>query len=52
MGEDVLELARRLVKVDRTYVPDLKNKDIYERNYNVFKNLYKSNAANYKQLNS
>ncbi|MBQ7604291.1 MAG: carbohydrate kinase, partial [Clostridia bacterium] len=52
MGEDVLELARRLVKVDRTYVPDLKNKDIYERNYKVFKNLYKSNAANYKQLNS
>ena len=51
-GEDVLELARRLVKADRAYVPNPKNKEIYERNYKVFKNLYKSNSANYKQLNS
>ena len=51
-GEDVLELARRLVKPDRTYVPNPENKEIYERNFKVFKNLYKSNAANYRQLNS
>ena len=51
-GEDVLELARRLVKANRTYVPDPNNKEVYERNYKVFKNLYKSNASNYKQLNS
>ena len=51
-GEDVLELARRLVKPNRTYAPDAKNKEVYARNYRVFKNLYKSNAANYKQLNS
>lgn len=51
-GEDVLELSRRLVKANRAYIPNLKNKGVYERNYTVFKKLYKSNAANYKQLNS
>ena len=50
-GEDVLELARRLVKPNRTYVPDPKNKEVYERNYSVFKNLYKSNASNFQALN-
>ncbi len=51
-GEDVLELSRRLVKANRTYVPNPENKEAYERNFRVFKNLYKSNAANYKLLNS
>ena len=51
-GEDVLELSRRLVKANHTYTPDPDNKEVYERNFKVFKNLYKSNAANFKQLNS
>jgi xylulokinase len=51
-GEDVLELSRRLVKANRTYVPNPENKEAYERNFRVFKNLYKSNTANYKLLNS
>ena len=51
-GVDALELSRRLIKTNCAYIPDPKNKDVYERNYRVFKNLYKSNAANYKQLNS
>ncbi len=51
-GEDVFELSRRLVKANRAYVPNSENKDVYERNYTVFKKLYKSNAAYYKQLNS
>ena len=51
-GEDVLELSRRLVKANRAYVPNPENKEAYERNFRVFKNLYKSNAANYKLLNS
>ena len=51
-GEDVLELSRRLVKVNCAYVPNPENKEAYERNFRVFKNLYKSNAANYKLLNS
>ena len=34
------------------FVPNPENKEAYERNFRVFKNLYKSNAANYKLLNS
>ena len=51
-GEDVLELSRRLIKANCAYVPNPENKEAYERNFRVFKNLYKSNAANYKLLNS
>ena len=50
-GEDVLELSRRLVKPNRAYVPDVNNKEVYERGYRVFKNLYRSNASNFKSLN-
>ena len=50
-GEDVLALSRRLVKADHVYVPDPENREVYERNYKVFKNLYKSNASNYKAIN-
>lgn len=51
-GEDVLELSHRLVKANRTYVPDSGNKEVYDRNFKVFKNLYKSNALNFKGLNA
>ena len=50
-GEDVLTLSRRLVKANHVYVPNPENKGIYERGYKVFKNLYKSNASNYKKIN-
>ena len=50
-GEDVLELSRRLVKPNHTYKPNPDNKEVYERGYKVFKNLYKSNASNFKTLN-
>lgn len=50
-GEDVKDISRRLVKANHTYLPDPGNKEIYERNYKVFKNLYKSNAVNFKKLN-
>ena len=43
-GADVHELSRRFVKVNHTYTPDRGNKKVYERNYKVFKKLYKSNA--------
>ncbi len=49
---DLHELSRRFVKVERTYVPDRGNKKAYERNYKVFKKLYKSNAAHFRALNS
>ena len=49
-GTDVLELARQLVKVTHTYVPNPANKAVYDRNYKVFKNLYRSNASNFKEM--
>lgn len=49
---DVLDLARRLVKVSHTYRPNPANKDVYERNYRVFRKLYKANAASFHVLNS
>ena len=39
------------MKVDHTYIPNRKNKKVYERNYKVFKKLYKSNAAHFKASN-
>ena len=51
-GEDVLELAQRLVRANRTYVPNLENKAVYDLNYNVFKELYKSTAQHFRTLNA
>ena len=49
---DVLELSQQLIQPNRSYHPDLANKEVYERNYRVFKKLYKSNAAGFKDLNT
>ena len=49
-GADVLELAKKLVKVTHTYDPDPRNKEVYERNYKVFKKLYKTNASNFRKM--
>jgi len=51
-GTDVLELSRQLVKAEGTYIPDPKNREVYERNYQVFKKLYQANAPLFKRLNS
>ena len=51
-GVDVLELSRQLVKADCVYVPDPANKEVYARNYDVFKGLYKANARSFKKLNA
>jgi xylulokinase len=51
-GVDVLELSHRLVKANRAYAPAPRNKEIYERNYSVFKKLYKDNASNFRALNA
>ncbi|MBE5957233.1 MAG: hypothetical protein E7254_00010 [Lachnospiraceae bacterium] len=49
---DVLELAKELVKVGNVYTPNPENKEVYERNYRVFKKLYKANAVYFRELNS
>ncbi len=50
-GTDVLALARKLVKVEQTYVPNHANREVYECSYEVFKKLYKCNAENFRALN-
>ena len=51
-GVDVLELSRRLVKANHTYAPNPDHKEIYDRNYKVFKKLYKANASSFKEINT
>ncbi len=50
-GEDVFELSRRLVKSNHVYIPNPENRGVYDRNFKVFKRLYKSNAKNFRDLN-
>ena len=52
MGADVLELSQRLVKANHTYLPDPGKKEIYERNYQVFKRLYRDTASGFRALNA
>ena len=49
---DMLELSKQLVKVNHTYVPNAENKEIYDKNYNVFKQLYKTNKTSYHRINN
>lgn len=46
-----LDMAGRMIRADHEYIPDPANREVYDRNYRVFKQLYKSNAANFKILN-
>ena len=49
---DMLELSKQLVKADHTYVPNVENKEAYDKNYKVFKKLYKTNKSNFHKMNS
>lgn len=50
-GMDVAELSRKLIRPNHCYRPNPENREIYDRNYRVFKRLYKNNAANFKAIN-
>ena len=39
------------ILVEKTFTPNLENKAIYDKNFEVFKQLYKSNKKNYALLN-
>ena len=49
---DVLAFSRELVKPNRCYLPNPENRAVYERNYRVFKRLYRANAASFRALNT
>ncbi len=43
--------AKKLIPVVKTYHPNTSNKAIYDKQFAVFKNLYKSNKGNFAALN-
>jgi xylulokinase len=51
-GDDVLKLAKQLIKPNHSYRPNPKNMEVYEQSFEVFKKLYKSNTESFKILNS
>ena len=46
-----LEEAKNLVEVTERYLPNMENKAFYDRNFEVFKSLYKNNKKSFKVLN-
>ncbi len=46
-----LEKVKDFIPVIGTYLPKTENKEVYDRQYNVFKKLYASNKANFAALN-
>ncbi len=43
--------AKKLIPAKKTFTPDMKNKSVYDKNFDVFKKLYKSNKENFAELN-
>lgn len=43
--------AGKLIKSNKTFKPDLSQKAAYDKNYEVYKQLYKTNKENFKLLN-
>ncbi|WP_320130671.1 FGGY-family carbohydrate kinase [uncultured Sphaerochaeta sp.] len=46
-----VQMASRMVPVTGTYYPNSDNKAIYDRNFHVFKQLYKANKKNFALMN-
>lgn len=43
--------AKSLIPAVKTYTPNKENKEVYDKQYKVFKNLYKANKENFAALN-
>ena len=48
---DSVSNAKKLIPAKKTFKPNLKNKEVYDRNYEVYKTLYKNNKEAFKALN-
>ena len=48
---DSIEAAKDMVKVKAVYEPREENRALYDRNYTIFKRLYKTNRKNYCMVN-
>ena len=47
-----VEEAKKMIPVSKTFEPDMETKKVYDRYYEVYKNLYASNKKNFALLNS
>ncbi len=47
-----LDVIGKYINVTASYVPNVSRRDLYDRNYSVFKRLYASNKTNFKMLAS
>lgn len=48
---DSIDEAKKLIPAKKTFKPNPADKAVYDRNFEVFKNLYKSNKKNFATLN-
>lgn len=48
---DDISDAKKLIPAKKTFNPNPKDKAVYDRNFEVFKNLYKANKKNFAALN-
>ena len=46
-----MEDVKKLISIKKTYHPNLAHKDVYDKNFKLFQNLYKSNKENFAILN-
>lgn len=46
-----LDCVKELVKAEKVFAPDLRYKELYDRNFIVFKKLYQTNKENFRILN-
>lgn len=46
-----MEDVKKLISIKKTYHPNLAHKNVYDKNFKVFQNLYKSNKENFAILN-
>ena len=49
---DDISQAKKLIPAKKTFKPNPANKEAYDRNYAVYKTLYKNNKEAFKALNS
>ena len=47
----LLSAAKSLIPVKKTFAPNKDLKSVYDKNYEVYKNLYNSNKKNFAALN-
>jgi xylulokinase len=51
LGQTNFEHAKKMIKVRKTFVPLPENREVYDRQFEVFKKLYQQNRKLFKDLN-